>query len=414
MAIVRVQSVGTSGTADVTSFAGSCAATVAGNTLIAIVYWVANTGTGSVSAPAGWIHDVGDDSGNTSLTTDIFHLENIAAGITSVTFTNTATGSACVILIEVSGLATSSAIDQTATHFSATTTTARDSGTTAATTTASEFWVATYGHFSADTLSGITAGWTAGTTVLATGGTHRAAGQELYQIAAATGAADVQATASTARTYNGVIATFKAAGGGGVVNSGLVDMGGSGALTPQGTETSLIPSGVVDMGSVGGTGGTHRQSLGDQGGGLVPTGTTLIFSGVATLGDGGGGLRHQSLGDQGGGLVVSAAVSQLSGLCNMGTNDTGGIGRQWHSGTRHNGGLVDSGSTIITPGLCLMGTQETGLAPFWFFPGTPGGHWVAIARWRWRVANPPTFPYTGWYPVTVKRWHNGAWVTLSS
>lgn len=105
---------GTGTTASVTT-----AATGAGNLLFAIVAAVRNPGTDTITTPGGWslIGTVQDDPTFVEFTAGLYYLPNTTSGLTSFSWTlGTAPLQWDILLIEISGAATTSPLDVSAVH----------------------------------------------------------------------------------------------------------------------------------------------------------------------------------------------------------------------------------------------------------------------------------------------------------
>lgn len=206
-----------------------------GNNLILVAAFDGSTGTSphisSVSQTgATWVKAVALNIDDTTRVTsaEIWYAENVSGAGTSVTvnFAGTYQGG-WLDLIEVSGLATSSSLDLTATNHGSGGTTI-DSGTTGTTTTANEFWVASLCEI--ETAAVTYSAPTNGFTLLEQGWTSFAQGGLCYKIVSATGTANVAVTSSAIPfEWAGAIATFKGAGAGPTAAKQLLSMLGCGA-----------------------------------------------------------------------------------------------------------------------------------------------------------------------------------------
>jgi hypothetical protein len=141
----------------------------------------------------------------------IYYCQN-AAAITSVTITPSASQYIYAQFYEVSGIATSGALDVT---ISASGSSTAPTATTAATSVASEFAVGFIGdNASGGTISGVTSGWTAQTQI------HPNSGAGMfpaYQILSATGTVTLAGTLNVSLQWGVYVATFKAAAAAAVV-----------------------------------------------------------------------------------------------------------------------------------------------------------------------------------------------------
>jgi hypothetical protein len=184
-----------------------------GNLVVAAVACGSNNTT--ITGPSGWTQATINQPAGASATieTSIWYLIVDAghAGQTSFTFTFSSSHSMYICISEWSATNgwQASPVDKTAngdTSGSPTTSTTIVSGTAAATTQASELWIAslTYKN-SAQTETGITAGWTKDLeSTLAANNTMTM----LYQVASSTGAAACQYAISSAQFWAGCVTTF--------------------------------------------------------------------------------------------------------------------------------------------------------------------------------------------------------------
>jgi hypothetical protein len=184
-----------------------------GNLVVAAVACGSNNTT--ITGPSGWTQATINQPAGASATieTSIWYLIVDAghAGQTSFTFSFSSSHSMYICISEWSATNgwQASPVDKTAngdTSGSPTTSTTIVSGTTAATTQASELWIAslTYKN-SAQTETGITAGWTKDLeSTLAANNTMTM----LYQVASSTGAAACQYAISSAQFWAGCVTTF--------------------------------------------------------------------------------------------------------------------------------------------------------------------------------------------------------------
>lgn len=390
MTIARVQYAKSATGGNTTSISATLSATTAGNFLVAVVTIGGNQ---TPTPPASWVKAVGPISTEASPVTNIFiyYLENCASGITSVAFTLTSNG-ANLAVWEVSGIATSSSLDQTASSANQATN-PKDSGTTSATTLADELVIAgvTTHQGSTVTWSAQTAGYTNEAVVGSSGASNNPWTQPALLIVSSTGAQDYQATASLQNGGAGVIATFKA-GGGTVTGSSTMGGGPDGlqdAIVNQTENTftaGLLQGGlasVVNMPATSPEGGA---------GGLASV-ASLTISGVFNLGAAGGGLLAFSdaltgiilFGDVGGGLLATAAPPPFQVL--MGAN--GGGLYPFFIGAH-------------------MGSVGAGLSIPLAFVGNANGHWVVVLVQIWR-------PPGQWNIIPVKMWRSpGQWKPLST
>jgi hypothetical protein len=253
-----------------------------GNNLIAAV--VVRNGVTGASGPAGWTKAV--EIIGTSFATSIWYLENYSgSGAQTYTWTQAASDSMEAVVVEVSGLATSGSLDVTASNTSGTATNPVDSGTTATTATANEFWLAAMGSSGTGnrTISGLTAGWTQDVTENSSVATHATHVTDVYQIASATGTAHAQFTLSTAQVWNACVATFKAG-----ASASTRNVPTSAALVA--TNTRQIPSSAALLATVaravpasGALIATNTRSVPDSAA-LVATPTRITPTSAALVG----------------------------------------------------------------------------------------------------------------------------------
>ena len=199
------------GTSSVTpSYNG--AGSTAGNLLIAVVFGRrANVGTPSITAPnSSWV-SAEAVAFNSYGETAVFYYPSNPGGITS-TGAWTITGAIpemAIIIAEYSGIA-ASPLDQVSSNSGAAST-SLDSGTTSTTTQASELIIAGFGQIATgDSFSTPTNGFTIEASVAGTS----AAACYADKIVSSTGAQDCGVTSGISAVWGGVIATFKASGGG--------------------------------------------------------------------------------------------------------------------------------------------------------------------------------------------------------
>jgi hypothetical protein len=169
-----------------------------------------------ISTPAGWTLAV---QGIDFKDVKIFYKTAGVSEPTGVTVTIGSSTSCALVAWEYSGMAASSQLDKTASA-TAQGPTAHGTGTTAATAQASELLIAVVGTDGTNTMS--TSGWSNSFTAELDGDTTGSAGFETYittssRIVSATATYTTTATTSTSGSTHdsGVIATFKAAAGGG-------------------------------------------------------------------------------------------------------------------------------------------------------------------------------------------------------
>ena len=214
MAIAFVQEAGATETATSTTLAVTIS-TTAGNCLAAFV---------ALGHSSASVSGIADTAGNTWAKAVGVAVRNPdaeiwvaldAAAVTSVTVTASATVTMVVAVQEWSGVATASAVDQTATDNSAGST-AFSSGTTATTTQADEVAVAIgglAGTAGGDTLTSPQGGWTLGPQRKSQTNTANTTLYTGYLILSATGTQVLNATmGSSSLGWEGAIVTLKGAG----------------------------------------------------------------------------------------------------------------------------------------------------------------------------------------------------------
>lgn len=216
MAITKVQSNGTAGSGNVSSLSATLAsATTAGNLAVAIVTQGGSTNT--LTLPTGWSSAV-SQNGNANQNLTLAWFVDSSGGNTSFTFTSSTANGLSVILSEWNtdtGVWNASSLDQTASNFTSTSNKSMDSGTTAATTAATELWIAGFGQGNG-TASAPTNSFTLDIQQNSGGTpTNKANSIECYLLATTTGTADCGLTNSANVKWDGVIATFAPQSGGG-------------------------------------------------------------------------------------------------------------------------------------------------------------------------------------------------------
>lgn len=302
-------------------------------------------------------------------------------------------------------------------------------------------------------------GWTQGDAITY-GGNSGNVLRSAYQIVSATGSYKGGGTLTAGNAIAVVFASFKGASGGGTVtgsaNVGMNDTGGLAPEDPTGPQTLGMNGGGLSVTSQA----SEAVTVGNQGGGLsqgillgddtLANNTSGLNQGMLTGGAGGIGLPY-IVGDSGGGLLASSvAMVQLS----LGSNGAGifppGTTNSLNTvalGT-NGGGLTAFATLAIFSGLVTVGNQGggilfappvlsgvvtlgnndvDGLYPWGFqhlgnlgaglqilnaFVGNPNGKWVSVLVWIWR-------PPGQWNPVLVNRWvpdgHGGGmWKPLST
>lgn len=152
------------------------------------------------------------NSANSNVDVEIWYANNVSGAGTSVTI-SVSTSKVAATIVEYSGLATSSVLDQVASTSSTGTGTSPSSGTTPTTNQASELWVGGLANVNTNTYSAQTNSFTEVAESATTGGSPGTKSNSAFEekIVSATGAASVSATLSGSVEWAGTIATFKAA-----------------------------------------------------------------------------------------------------------------------------------------------------------------------------------------------------------
>lgn len=234
MALVVVQSVSSPGNA-VPGITQTISSTGSGNLLL-IAYAVSNSSVGlTISVASGTAQtfiqfETTLNSGGTGQLNG-WYVKNCASGTTGITITRaTGSGQMVISVTEVSGANTTTPLDQTANSLLS-----GNTGTTATTTTANEFW---WGVFMGASLSGgaptmanLGVGWTSDQNPSTTmgGANTDIAILTTYNIVLTTGTANNTATlvGATGNGTAGFVGTFAAA-------SGVVISNGSSVMTMMG------------------------------------------------------------------------------------------------------------------------------------------------------------------------------------
>ncbi len=225
MAIARVQDVGA--VSNAVAFGSD---NTAGNLLVAVIQVSADVTGVTDTRGNTWVKAVEEENAGASTYLELWYVENCAAGANTVTAANGFGASFAHVWVgEYSGVATSSALDQTAGGQSSTGN--PDSGATATTAQADELLVGGIANNGARTVT-----WTEPDTEQyddATAGASRGL-SAADEIVSATGTFSATGTMSGSADWLAAIATFKAAGGGGGITGPLVGAGhllGGGPLT---------------------------------------------------------------------------------------------------------------------------------------------------------------------------------------
>jgi len=216
----KVQSVNAV-TAVTTSVSASWPApTTAGNLLVAVVglSLVSNPSPPTISPPSGWTTATGAVAESAAnCRTHLFYIAGSASRSGSETFDWSGAldiDDSVLVLVEWSGLATTSPLDRTANTNGTSVALAVLSGTTSATTEADELVIAAIANRNVSTQGSPSNGFAQVEQAQSTNGTtsNRVNFAVYSKVVSATGAQSMQATlsGSTQRPYAGVVATFKA------------------------------------------------------------------------------------------------------------------------------------------------------------------------------------------------------------
>jgi hypothetical protein len=248
-AIVRVQT-REIGNNSPTITATWLSATKAGNLLVAIVSVRGGSGT-TITPPAGLGWTLARRSNNgTTISTAIYYIENAAAQSGGSLWTLSSSARATLTLVEYSGAATSSALDQTATSSGSGTT--GSSGTTATTTQINEVAVAGISANNSNRTFSTQSNSFSEVSEVNSGGTSNGTATVFEEkILSSVNAQNVSAIISSSSTWSGVIATFKAAVG-----------------NPIPTTTSISPT---------------NKTVGDAGFTLTVNGTNFVAGSVVNF-----------------------------------------------------------------------------------------------------------------------------------
>lgn len=312
MTIAFVQAAPPAGalTTNVTSITATLGvASTAGNILLAAVMHSASAQT--ITAPANWVQLAANSA---TRTLQIWAYVNNPGGITSVQFSAGTSGGMSLIVVEFSGVATSSPLDQNATNVNSVGSVTMDSGTTATTTNANELWFAAlgYGGGSNRTISGITNGFTADQIANASsGGGTGAHLSDYYKIVAATGTANVEATLASSSSWAGAIVTLLPA----AISATASSVGGTGGESAQGQLTGL--ANVDGSGGISSQAQTQGAANGGGSGGAV---SSAQLQGTLNAG-GSGGISIRGV------LLPIIAIGGAGGV-----NGTGQLTVQAHYG----------------------------------------------------------------------------------
>lgn len=263
------------------------------------------------SQAAGLLYTPGNnDYALSSIWTD----DNCSGGFNTVTVSFSTGLGYMVSVYEVSGLATSSVVDQTSTHGD--TGTSWTSGTTGTTSSNNEIWfgASSARSTSAPTLTG-PAGWTNNSQSSPNGFVHG------YQIVSSIGTATYNGTSNLSDAEGSTtVVTLKAPSpvGGSV-------LGGTGTFQLSGTQTQKL---IVSLASEGGT--TSDGFDFPAGVGVYGTGGVFSYSGEAVMDDLVGSMAPQAGTDSAGNAYPPGLMSpQLSLTKNSSPTAQTGLGFLW-------------------------------------------------------------------------------------
>jgi autotransporter-associated beta strand protein len=305
---------------------------LAGNTLVAVIS-TRGTSANRVSAVSGggvtWSRaSQGTNTGGS--TTEIWVGPNVSSGTTGIAITQASLISAAVV-IEYSGILSSSPLDQIAS--ASATSNAALTGTTPATTQASELWIGGIGI--RDGRRTLNAPYGNAFTVVALPKSGSASGDAmiyaLEKIVSTTGAASSGGTLSASDTWSGAIATFKAASndtlalsGAAASNYTLTGRTGSFQITPKtltltatpavttkpydGLTAATLTGATLQVAQTPGTGGTSDGTpyIGDE--------VAVILSGLFDTKDADSDKVVTSTSSLGGAQMDNYTLSQPVGL----------------------------------------------------------------------------------------------------
>lgn len=208
MAIAQVQ-IGTGAAGTTTAKVTWSPNTTSGNALFVVVTASSVGGNPAITPPSGFVE--AKTRTGSLLRTSLYYYENCASQADTGNFTISGTNPRITVTgVEMSGLATSSSIDVTASNSGATGN--LDSGTTGATAQAAEYVIAGMGELIQTSFSAPTNGFTI--TSQLQGNLNQTNGL-VDKIVAATGTQNTGVTTASGSTeWTAVIASFKAAAGG--------------------------------------------------------------------------------------------------------------------------------------------------------------------------------------------------------
>lgn len=387
-----VQSNSGTSSGNATSISAALNSPSTANNLLVLVVGCAASAT--LTFPTGWNQDASQNGDGTHQIVFASFIDS-SGGTSSVAISSSVNNGLTWAIYELAATNgwAATPLDQSATNFSTTSQTAFDSGTTSATTVASEMAIAGFNTGNSTGMSAPTNGFTLDGTQLSNGSptTKEIIGYAHLSLSA-TQTVDAGVTNNTGAKYNaGVVTYAEASGGGTVIGSPTMgDAGGGIEPVPEPNAfTGSQGSGLLALSEAL----SAPIDLGNAGDGLSLPGPNAFMGAFGSV----GGLVISSdeltdnllMGALGGGLLVAGVVPLFAVM--------GGAG-----------GLVatmpprSAGATL--------GNVGTGLDISHDFVGNLPGQWVAVILHIWR-------PPGQWNSVVVKRWVGpapGSWKTLSS
>lgn len=384
---VRVNSAtGNSGSGTVNSFNVTVPAAANGNTLIAVIATrgtSANRVSGITQTGATWTR--ASQANNTSgSTTEIWYAPNVTSPGTTVTINLATSLRAAAVVMEYSGILTTTPLDQTAGTTSDTGTTAV-TGTTPITTQPNELWIGGIGVTnSARALSSIQNSFSQVASAQSTSGTASQNSKvfALERIVSATGAASSGGTLDIASVRSGTIATFKAAlpsgtplvlGGSAAGNYTLTGLSGAVNVTHKAlTVTGLTGVNKPYDGSVNAT----ASGAASLNGVISPDVVTLNGTPVHTFAQAsvGAGIAITTTGYLLGGadagnysltpLALSADITPvpLTVTANGDSKTYDGLGYSGGNGVTYNGFVNEEGAEVLAGTLSYGGSAQGAIA----------------------------------------------------
>ena len=271
-----------------------------GNTITSVTDSKGNTwrvdktgGNSTVGVPsvASTVQDVGTLTGTDTIT---------------IHWQASISGTAAAAVHEFSGA--TNTVDQTASNLNATAGTARDAGTTAATTNANDLVWAAWAIKAKETSLAAGTGYTTPTTAFYASGTTASIEFE-YQIVSATGAQHPTATAGKSAAYGGVTVVYKAAAAG-PVNNTLTASPGAMAITGAAT---TLPTGrklSMSAGSMAITGAATTLPTGRK---LALSPGSIVINGFAATLTGPGGIAYTLVASAGSFAITGSAATLPTG-----------------------------------------------------------------------------------------------------